>query len=54
MHHAQSKSVYNYGCTKQNIWNDNTQTISSSTSLTLMACLEACTKIWKLQRNTLA
>jgi len=34
-----------YQCIKQNIyWNDNTQTICSSTSSTLMACQEACRK----------
>jgi len=33
MHHAESRSVHN---TETN-WNDNTQIINSSTSLTLMA-----------------
>jgi len=39
MHHAESRSVHNLSAGVQNKtdWNDNTQTISSSTSLTLMA-----------------
>jgi len=38
MHHAESRSVHNPSTSVQNKtnWNDNTQTISSSTSLTLM------------------
>jgi len=37
MHHAWSKSVHNTSTSIQNIyWNDNTQTISWSTSLTLI------------------
>jgi len=40
MHHAYSKSVHNTSAGVQNkiLWNDKTQTISSSTSLTLVAC----------------
>jgi len=34
MHHACSKSAHNTGTQNEIFWNDNTQTISSSTSLT--------------------
>jgi len=39
MHHTESRSVHNPSTSVQNEtnWNDNTQTITSSASLTLMA-----------------
>jgi len=39
MHHTESRSVHNPSTGEQSKtdWSDNTQTISSSTSLTLMA-----------------